>query len=107
MTVFVLPSRLSVVTSGAVELKELRSLVALSELGNISLVGERLHLSAPAIHKQLKLLEAELGLKLYERLGKQLRVTQAAAVLLPYFQDILIQYDSALTALEEWKGLKH
>jgi len=90
-----------------VEFKELRSLVALSELGNISLVAERLHLSAPAIHKQLKILESELGLTLYERVGKQLRMTQAAAVLLPYLRDILIQYDSALSALEEWKGLKH
>lgn len=89
------------------EFKELRSLVALAELGNISLVAERLHLSAPAIHKQLKILEGELGLKLYERVGKQLRTTQPAAFLLPYFQDILVQYDSALSALEEWKGLKH
>lgn len=53
------------------------------------------------------MLESELGLTLYERVGKQLRMTQAAAVLLPYLQDILIQYDSALSALEEWKGLKH
>jgi DNA-binding transcriptional LysR family regulator len=48
-------------------MKELRSLVALSELGNISLVAEKLHLSPPAIHKQLKTLEDELGVKLYER----------------------------------------
>jgi DNA-binding transcriptional LysR family regulator len=90
-----------------VELKELRSLVALSELGNISRVAERLHLSPPAIHKQLKTLEDELGVMLYERVGKELRLAQAASVLLPYMQEILVQYDSAFSALEEWKGLKH
>lgn len=88
------------------ELKELRSLIALSELGSISRVAERLHLSPPAIHKQLKTLEEELGVMLYERVGKELRLAQAASILLPYMQEILVQYDSAFSALEEWKGLK-
>ncbi len=92
--------------SQAVELKELRSLVALSELGSISLVAERLHLSPPAIHKQLKTLEAELGVLLYEKVGKRLQLAQAASVLLPHIRELLAQYDSALSALEEWQGLK-
>lgn len=90
----------------AVELKELRSLVALSELGSISLVAERLHLSPPAIHKQLKTLESELGVLLYEKVGKRLQLAQAALVLLPHLKELLTQYGSALSALEEWKGLK-
>jgi LysR family transcriptional regulator, transcriptional activator of the cysJI operon len=95
-----------VLASLAVELKELRSLVALSELGSISLVAERLHLSPPAIHKQLKTLEGELGVLLYEKVGKRLQLAQAASVLLPHVKELLVQYDSALSALEEWKGLK-
>lgn len=90
----------------AMELKELRSLVALSELGSISLVARRLHLSPPAIHKQLKALEGELGVILYEREGKHLKLAQAASVLLPHFKEILAKYDSVFFALEEWKGLK-
>lgn len=89
-----------------VELKELRSLVALAELGSISLAAEHLHLSPPAIHKQLKTLERELGVTLYEKVGRQLQLTQAAEVLLPYLKDLLGQYGSALAALEEWKGMK-
>lgn len=88
------------------ELKELRSLVALSELVSITLVAERLHLSPPAIHKHLKTLEDELGVSLYEKAGKQLKLTQAASVLLPHLKEILTEYDSAISALEEWKGLK-
>jgi DNA-binding transcriptional LysR family regulator len=89
-----------------VELKELRSLVALSELGSISLAAEQLHLSPPAIHKQLKILESALGVTLYEKVGRRLQLTQAAEVLLPYLKELLAQYDSALSALEEWKGMK-
>jgi len=93
-------------TLSLVELRELRSLVAVSELGSISLAAEQLHLSPPAIHKQLKILEAELGVPLYEKVGRYLQLTQAAEVLLPYLKDLLAQYDSALSALEEWKGMK-
>jgi DNA-binding transcriptional LysR family regulator len=89
-----------------VELKELRSLMALSELGSISLAAEKLHLSPPAIHKQLKILESELGVVLYEKVGRRLQLTQAAEVLLPYLKELLAQYDSALAALQEWKGMK-
>jgi DNA-binding transcriptional LysR family regulator len=88
------------------ELKELRSLVALSELGSISVVAQHLHLSSPAIHKQLKTLEGELGVLLYEKVGRKLLLTQAAAVLLPYAKELLAEYDSGLTALQEWKGMK-
>src|ERR1022692_3727420 len=80
--------------------------MALSELGSISLAAEKLHLSPPAIHKQLKILESELGVVLYEKVGRRLQLTQAAEVLLPYLKELLAQYDSALAALQEWKGMK-
>ena len=88
------------------ELRELRCLVALSELGSISMVAEQLHLSPPAIHKQLKILEEELGVRMYEKIGRRLQLTQPAEILLPYIKDMLAQYTSALSALEEWKGLR-
>jgi DNA-binding transcriptional LysR family regulator len=88
------------------EIKELRSLVALSELRSISLAAAQLHLSPPAIHKQLKILEAELGVGLYEKVGRGLQLTQAAEIVLPYARELLAQFDSARAALEEWKGMK-
>src|SRR5260370_10231995 len=68
--------------------------------------GEGGELRRADIHKQLKKLEDELGVMLYERVGKQIKLTQAASVLLPHLKEILTQYDSAFSALEEWKGLK-
>ena len=88
------------------DLKEVRSLLALADLGSISRAAERLHLSAPAIHKQLKTLEEELGVCLYEKIGRTLQLTQAAEVLIPYLQDMLAQHDSALAALDEFKAMK-
>ncbi len=88
------------------ELHELRSFVALADLGGLAKVAEKLRLSPPAVHKQLKLLEAELGVQLYEKLGRSLRLTQAAEILLPYCRDLLAEHDTAIAAIEEWKGLK-
>lgn len=79
--------------------------MTLAELGSISLTGEKLHLSAAAIHKQLKILEGELGVRLYEKVGRQLQLTQVAELLIPYVRDILVQHDSAIAAIAEWKGM--
>jgi DNA-binding transcriptional LysR family regulator len=88
------------------EIKELRNLVLLAELGNLARVAQRLHVTAPAAFKQLKGLEAELGVRLYEKYGRSLRLTQAADILLPYARDVLAQHDAGVQALQEWRGLR-
>jgi DNA-binding transcriptional LysR family regulator/sugar lactone lactonase YvrE len=84
----------------------LQSMVALAELGSLAAVAEKLHLSPAAIHQQLRALETSLGVRLYERVGRRLKMTRAAELLLPYCCEMLAQRDAALTALAEWKGLK-
>ena len=88
------------------ELRELRTIATLAETGSIIKTARKLHLSGPAIHKQLKTLEAELGVCLYEREGRSLRLTQAADVLLPFARDLIAQHDLARSTIEEWRGLK-
>ncbi len=88
------------------EIRELRSLVMLNDTGSITAVGAALHLTPAAIHKQLKSLERDLETPLYERSGRRLRLTQGAEVILPHLKEVLAQYDAAVTALGEWKGMK-
>jgi LysR family transcriptional activator of glutamate synthase operon len=88
------------------EFRQLRTLVVLQETGNITQVANTLHLSPAAIHKQLAALQLELGVRLYERVGRNLRMTQVCRMLAPYLREILAQYDATLGAVEEWKGLK-
>lgn len=89
------------------ETRGLRSLVRLAELGSIARCGEALNLSAAAVHKQLKVLEGDLEVRLYERVGRRLRLTPAAEVLLPHARSLLAEHETALSALREWKGSKH
>lgn len=87
------------------ELKELRSLAALADLKSLSAVAEHTHLSPPAVHKQLKILESELEVPLYEKIDKQLQLTQAAHVLLPHIKEIFANLEFAHAALAQWKGI--
>lgn len=88
------------------ELREIRSFVILSDLRNITRAAEALHLSPAAVHKQIKMLEQELGARLYEKAGRKLRLTQAGETLLPYARNLLTQYRETVAAFEEWKEMK-
>lgn len=88
------------------DLRELRSFVVLSELQNITRAAEVLHLSPAAVHKQIKILEQDLDARLYEKVGRRLRLTQAGEVLLPYARDLVVRYKATLEAFEQWKGVK-
>ncbi|MEN6536433.1 MAG: LysR family transcriptional regulator [Bryobacteraceae bacterium] len=88
------------------EFREVRSLALLADLKSIQRVADAVHLSAPSVHKHLKTLEEELGVPLYERDGRALKLTEAAQTILPYFQQIIAERDTALRELDEWKGVK-
>ncbi|HPA16406.1 MAG TPA: LysR family transcriptional regulator [Verrucomicrobiae bacterium] len=88
------------------EFREVRSLVLLAELGNIQRVAEAVHLSPPGVHKHLKTLQEELGVPLYERAGRSLKLTEAAECILPYFRQMIAEHDTARRVLDEWKGVK-
>lgn len=86
--------------------KELKSFVTLAELKSITQTAAQLNLTAAAIHKQLKVLEGELGVPLYGKSGRQLHLTPAAEIILPHVRKVLAEYEATFQVLEEWKGLK-
>ena len=57
------------------ELRQLRYFITVVNEGNISLAARRLHLSQPPLSHQMKLLEEELGVTLFERGSRHIRLT--------------------------------
>lgn len=57
-------------------LKPLRAFCQVARLGSVSRAAEALYLSQPAITLQLQALERELGVKLFERVGRRLALTR-------------------------------
>jgi len=65
------------------ELYQLRSFIAVAELGHLTRAAERLHVSQPAVSAQIKALEDTLGVSLFDRGPTGMALTGAGARILP------------------------
>lgn len=77
------------------ELQQLRYVRAIAETGSFSRAAERCQVAQPSLSQQVLKLEEELGAKLFDRLGRRIRVTEAGRVLVPYARNILDQVNAA------------
>jgi DNA-binding transcriptional LysR family regulator len=83
------------------ELRHLRYFVAAAQAENVSRAALRLHVSQPALSRQIRDLESELGFPVFERSAKSVRLTAAGKVFLAEAQDILKRVDQAVKAGRE------
>jgi DNA-binding transcriptional LysR family regulator len=88
------------------EFREARSLAVLAKVESIAKTAEQMHLTPAAVHKQIKNLEREFGVCLYEKTGRAVHLTAAAHEIMPYVEELLAQYEGITAALSEWKGLR-
>jgi len=65
------------------ELYQLRGFLAVAELAHLTRAAEKLHVSQPALSAQIKALEDELGVLLFDRSSAGMTLTQAGKRLLP------------------------
>lgn len=72
-----------------IELRRLRYLVAVADEGHITRAAERLGIQQPPLTRQIRLLEEELGVVLFERLPRGMRVTEAGRVVVEEARDLL------------------
>ena len=58
------------------ELSQLRTVIHVAELGSLSKAADRLHIAQPALSRQVRMLEDELGARLFERHGRGMVITE-------------------------------
>lgn len=80
----------------SMELRHLRYFVAAAEAENVSRAALRLHVSQPALSRQIRDLESELGFPLFERSAKSVRLTEAGKAFLPEAQAVLGRVEEAV-----------
>ncbi|MFN3373118.1 MAG: LysR family transcriptional regulator [Chloroflexus sp.] len=88
------------------ELRHLRYFEAVARHSHVTRAAAELHIAQPALSKQISQLERELGITLFDRVGRSLRLTEAGEALLPYARAILAQVEEARAAMAERVGLK-
>ena len=80
---------------------------AVARNSSFTRAADDLHLSQPAVSQHIRLLEAELGVTLFHRLGNRVELTDAGHIVQDYAQRISILTEETRRVLGELQGLQH
>lgn len=86
------------------ELRHLRYFVAVAEEQNVTRAAARLHVSQPPLSRQIRALEEELGVALFEHGPKSLRLTDAGRVFLVEAEAVIRRAEEAVHAVKAVAG---
>lgn len=87
------------------DLHRLRTFRAVVEAGSFTAAGEKVLLSQSHVSGHIKALEDFYGVKLFDRQGRSVRLTEAGQILDRYCQRLFALTEEAAHALDEYKGL--
>ncbi len=82
------------------ELRQLEYVVAIADTGGFTRAGHRCHVAQPALSRQVAQLEAELGVRLFHRTSREVRLTGAGHAFIPAARRVLAEAASARAAVD-------
>lgn len=88
----------------SVEFRQLHAFKMVAEHGSFTVAASRLHLTQSAISQQIRALEEECGILLFERANRLVRLTAAGQILLAHVERILAQVENARLEMTELAG---
>lgn len=83
------------------EFQQLRYVCAIAETGSFSRAAERCQIAQPSLSQQVLKLEEELGAKLFDRLGRSVRLTEAGRAFIGHARSILGQLETARASVAD------
>ena len=89
-----------------IELRHLRYFLAVAEAAHFTQAAKKLHITQPTLSHQIRKLEGQLNLALFDRVGRRVKLTAAGEILLPRARKVLRELEEAQAALNELHGLK-
>lgn len=88
-----------------IELRHLRYFLAVAEQNHFTRAAAKLHVSQPTLSHQIRQLEGQVSLPLFDRVGRRVKLTAAGELLLPHARRAIRALEEAQTALGELHGL--
>ncbi|MBN3786619.1 LysR substrate-binding domain-containing protein [Burkholderia sp. Ac-20353] len=82
------------------DIKQLRALLAVAETGSVTRAAEVLHIVQPAVSRQLKLLEEDVGISLFERGRYGMELTESGEILAEHARRALLELDRARSEIQ-------
>jgi DNA-binding transcriptional LysR family regulator len=86
------------------DISALQAFLAIADTGSFSRAAERIYLTQPAISQRIALLEAELGAKLFDRVGRRVQLTPAGQALAARARDLLKDFDDVRRVITNLAG---
>ncbi len=86
------------------DIANLQAFSAVAETGSFSTAAQQLFVTQPAVSKRISGLETELGVALFDRIGRQVNLTEAGRALLPRASRILEEVVDSRRALSNLSG---
>ncbi|GMA98704.1 LysR family transcriptional regulator [Pelosinus sp. IPA-1] len=83
------------------DIRDMKNFYAIVEEGNISNAAKRLNIAQPPLSKQMKQLEDDLGVQLFERGSRRIRLTEAGQLLRERVEQILGLVDGTVKEITE------
>ncbi len=88
------------------DIHRLKIFAKVADFKSFSKAAQVLYLTQPTVSQHINGLEEYLGLKLFDRLGKEVRLTRAGEILYGFAKQLTTMADETLQALEHFKGIK-
>ena len=85
-------------------LRQLQTLITIADAGGFASAAGRLHLSQPAATRQIQALEAELGVLLFDRIGRRLQLTSEGEDIVRRGRRLLQEADSLRDRADALRG---
>ena len=91
---------------GYMEVRSLEVFLSVAKHLNFTRAGEEVNLSQPSVSVRIRQLESELGVKLFEQVGKRVGLTEAGSLLIPHAHRVIAAIHDAKQTIDELQGLE-
>lgn len=88
------------------DIKQMQYLIEVARLKSFTKAAEALYITQPTISKMVKGLEEELGVSLFDRIGKRIELTDAGQLIVTKAQQIVAEYQNMAAELDDLRNMK-